>query len=69
MAAGIQLEAAIPNFAIHETHPTNTLQCIRQLGTADYQPVNGYIEVPELPGLGIDLSDYALKHSVITTIK
>lgn len=27
----------------------------------DYQPVDGYISVPDLPGIGNELSDFALE--------
>lgn len=69
VAASIQLEAAIPNFIIHEVHPTNTLPLITELGTENYQPVNGYLEVPEAPGFGMDLSEKALSIAKIETVK
>ena len=69
VAVSLQLEAAIPNFVIHEHHMTNTLSCIRDLCIYDYQPVNGYLEVPDLPGFGQDLTPEALKASVITEVK
>ena len=40
------------------------------LGTHDYQPVDGYCAVPELPGLGQELSEQAmagaLAHECVT---
>ncbi len=69
VAAAIQFEAAIPNFVIHEVHPTNTLKLITELGTNDYQPVNGYITVPDLPGFGMDLSEKAMSMAQIVTVK
>ena len=68
-AASLQLEAVIPNFVIHEHHiigidPTNTELCIH-----DYQPVNGYYTVPDLPGIGNELSEYALSRADIVTVK
>ena len=69
VAVALQVEAAVPNFLIHEHHITNTFDRIRALGVYDYQPVNGYIEVPQLPGIGQELSDFALAHSQIHTIK
>lgn len=69
VAASLQLEATIPNFLIHEHHlvnvdPTNIELCVH-----DYQPVNGYFQIPELPGIGNELSDYALSRADIVTIK
>ncbi len=69
VAVSLQLEAAIPNFIIHEHHVSNTMPEITRLGKYNYQPENGYFAVPELPGIGQELSDFALKNSDIETIK
>lgn len=67
-AAALQLEAAIPNFIIHEHH-TNALKDANiALCQQNYQPVNGYFDVPDLPGLGIELNDevvYRSPHVVV----
>jgi L-alanine-DL-glutamate epimerase-like enolase superfamily enzyme len=56
-AASLQLEAAIPNFIIHE-HATISLRPgNREICKHDYQPVIGRFQVPDLPGLGIELND------------
>lgn len=68
-AAALQLEAAIPNFAIHEHHVYNRMAYNKQLCIYDYQPENGYISVPDLPGLGNELSDYCFAHGERATIK
>ena len=68
-AASLQFEAAIPNFYYHEGHLTNTLPQIIEMGTEDYPTVNGYIEVPDKPGIGMDLSEKALKEANIITIQ
>jgi len=67
VAASLHFEAAIPNFVIHEMHTTNTLHEIRKLCIYDYQPINGEFDIPDLPGIGQDLSDYALKNATIIT--
>lgn len=69
VAASLQLEAAISNFVIHEHHLTNTTPQTIDLCEYDYQPVDGYFTIPELPGIGQSLSSYALKHADIQTIK
>ena len=70
IAAAMQMEAAIPNFAIHEHHVTNRSAANISLCKYDYQPVNGWCEVPDLPGLGQELSEKAereaLAHITIT---
>jgi L-alanine-DL-glutamate epimerase-like enolase superfamily enzyme len=69
VAVSLHLEAAIPNFIIHEHHLTNTLPSIRAQCKYDYQPVGGFYEVPEIPGHGQELSDSALRAAHIETIK
>ncbi len=60
-AASLQIEAAIPNFGIHEHHFRTTQDAINVLGKYEMQPVNGKYIVPDRPGLGQELSDYAIK--------
>jgi galactonate dehydratase len=60
--AALHLEAVTPNFIIHEHNwqaikEYNTMICLQ-----DYQPVNGYYSVPELPGLGLDLDEKVVKN-------
>jgi L-alanine-DL-glutamate epimerase-like enolase superfamily enzyme len=59
-AAALQLEAVIPNFIIHEHHVRALQERNRNLCVPDYQPKNGKFEVPDVPGLGIELDDKAL---------
>lgn len=68
-AAALHLEAVIPNFTIHEHHVYNLHQCNKQLCIYDYQPKNGYFEIPDLPGIGNEWSDYVFKNSTLVTIK
>lgn len=62
-AASLQLEAAIPNFIIHEHHTYAIKYFNCELCTPDLQPVNGYFQVPDSPGLGIELNDDIVKQS------
>jgi L-alanine-DL-glutamate epimerase-like enolase superfamily enzyme len=68
-AAALQLEAAIPNFIIHETHRYTYLEPNIRTCKHNYQPVNGFYEVPELPGLGQELTDETIKASTVETVK
>lgn len=63
LAASLHLEAAIPNFVIHEHHMTSTLKSVIEQFKYDYQPVNGYIEIPSLPGIGQELTEKAEKEA------
>jgi L-alanine-DL-glutamate epimerase-like enolase superfamily enzyme len=67
IAATLQFEAALPNFIIHEHHFPH--QGGRKLAIYDYQPENGCIKVPDLPGIGNELSEYALENSVKVSIE
>ena len=68
-AAALQLEAAIPNFVIHEHHAVALIDDNIKLCKYDYQPVDGYFDIPELPGIGQELSEYALETSDIVRIE
>jgi L-alanine-DL-glutamate epimerase-like enolase superfamily enzyme len=68
VAVALHLEAAIPNFIIHEHHLGNTLPSCVEMGVYDYQPVNGYFDIPELPGIGQEISGYSLKRAHVETI-
>ncbi len=60
IAPALQLEAAIPNFVIHEHHVILLQEETRRMALYDYQPVKGYYDIPDLPGLGNEWSEYAL---------
>lgn len=64
-AAALQLTAAITNFAIYEHHFRSTQPAITCLGKYDYQPKNGRYKIPDLPGLGQELSDFAIKTALV----
>ena len=34
----------------------------------DYEPVNGSFTVPDLPGIGNEISDYAYEISTVVTV-
>ena len=68
-AASLHLETAIPNFLIHEHHTYALKDFNRELCIQDPQPKNGFFEVSEEPGLGIELNDEIMKNSTCVTIK
>jgi L-alanine-DL-glutamate epimerase-like enolase superfamily enzyme len=62
-AASLHLEATIPNLILHE-HFTYAIKPANiEICRQDYQPVNGYFAVPNLPGLGIELNDEVVYQS------
>jgi L-alanine-DL-glutamate epimerase-like enolase superfamily enzyme len=67
-AAALQIEAAIPNFIIHEHHTFALKPGIRELCTHDYQPEGGKYKVPDLPGLGQSLNDAVVKDYLAYTL-
>ena len=68
VAAALQLEAVIPNFCIHEHHVINRATYNRELCVHDYQPIDGHMSVPELAGIGNELSEYALETADVVTV-
>ncbi len=68
-AAALQIEAVIPNFIIHEHHQRALNLESRETCIYDYQPNNGIYEIPNLPGIGQELSPETIKKCNIVTIK
>ena len=68
-AAALQLECAIPNFAIHELHRYPLLEGNRVTCKYDYLPVNGKYQIPDLPGIGQELTDKSIAESPKETVK
>ncbi|MDR5796173.1 mandelate racemase/muconate lactonizing enzyme family protein [Caballeronia sp. LZ008] len=68
-AAALHLEAAVPNFIIHEHHTHSLKDCVRELCIHDYQPERGDFSVPDLPGLGQELNDDVVKRYHAFTIE
>lgn len=68
-AAAMQVEAAIPNFLIHETHEYSIVPENIDLCIYDYQPVDGYLEVPTRPGIGQEVNPDIIKDSERITIQ
>lgn len=67
-AAALQMEAVIPNFIIHEHHQRALNPESRATCLYDYQPVNGKYKVPELPGIGQELTPEAIAKSTVVTV-
>jgi L-alanine-DL-glutamate epimerase-like enolase superfamily enzyme len=59
-AVALHFETAIPNFIIHEHHINALNPNFRKLSKYENQPVNGRYTVPELPGIGQELSEEAM---------
>jgi galactonate dehydratase len=68
-AASLHLETAIPNFFIHEHHTYALKKWNRALCLQDYQPKDGFMVAPELPGLGIELNDAIVMKSKVFEVK
>ncbi|WP_349671343.1 enolase C-terminal domain-like protein [Lacrimispora sp.] len=58
--AALHMEAAIPNFTIHEHHVCNRMDTSKGLTKYNLQPVNGSFSLPELPGLGNEFLESAI---------
>lgn len=58
-AAALQLEAVAPNIFIHEHNTQSLVKANIELGVNDQSPINGRVTIPDLPGIGQDLSEQA----------
>ena len=56
----VSLEACLPNFVIHEQHVNTFFPELRALTVKHYDCKNGYVEVPEEPGIGNEWSELML---------
>ena len=62
-AACVQLNASLPNFFIHEIFDEFNEPWEGEIVTHPVKVENGYIGVPDRPGLGIDLNiEEILRH-------
>lgn len=68
-AAALHMEAAIPNFMIHELHRYALLEPNTRTCVHNYMPEKGMYSVPELPGLGQELTKETLEASTVVTVK
>lgn len=68
VAATLQVEAAMPTFVFHEHTFFQTREDVRALCKEDYQPVKGRFAIPELPGIGNELSEKALAECECYTV-
>lgn len=68
-AAALQIEAAIPNFIIHEHHQRALGREMRATCKYDWQPVNGRYKVPDLPGIGQEPTEETIARCDIKTIR
>ena len=68
-AASLHLETAIPNFLIHEHHTYAIKKWNRELCIQDPQPVDGFFQAPDVPGIGIELNDEIVKRSPHMEVK
>ena len=67
-ALALHLEAAIPNFIIHEHHLCMLHQYNIDLCLYDYQPVKGRFSIPERPGIGQEWSEKAMAEADRLTV-
>jgi L-alanine-DL-glutamate epimerase-like enolase superfamily enzyme len=68
-AAALQFEAAIPNFLLHEHHANSFIPENRKFGKYIYEAQGEYLPIPELPGIGQEMSEYAAEKSTRVLIK
>ena len=68
-AVSLNLESVLPHFIIHEYNVNTVMPKMLALTKIDYQPENGYFSVPDLPGIGNEISDEAFKTCEVVTVE
>ncbi len=68
-SVSLHLESVIPNFLIHEHHVVNRSAWNASLSKYNPQPVKGYFEVPNEPGIGNEISEAAYGKAKVVTIQ
>jgi galactonate dehydratase len=61
-AANVQFDAATHNIAIQEYRPTEATEATAELVDQPVEIKDGHLQIPDRPGLGIDLNLEAFKH-------
>jgi len=68
-AASLHMEAAIPGFIIHEYNVNTEMPRMLGLTTRTYEPVNGKMPVPDLPGIGNEIAPETFSHSEVIHVE
>ena len=68
-AVSLNLESVLPHFIIHEYNVNTVMPKMLALTKIDYQPENGCFSVPDLPGIGNEISDEAFKTCEVVTVE
>lgn len=69
-AAALHVEATIPNFLIHEQHSYGIKQGLIDTCKYNYAPDDhGNLRVPEIPGVGQEITEETMKKTWVYTIK
>jgi L-alanine-DL-glutamate epimerase-like enolase superfamily enzyme len=68
-AAALHFAAAVPNFLLHEHHAMTFVPENRKFAKYSYEAKNGYLDIPEIPGIGQELSEYAVSKSVSVLVE
>ncbi|MDW6003300.1 mandelate racemase/muconate lactonizing enzyme family protein [Vibrio mangrovi] len=65
LAAALQLESVIPNFCIHEHHGVALWEAGLDSAIHSYLPKDGFFDVPDLPGIGQELTEKAMSEALV----
>lgn len=69
VAASLQLETAIPGFIIHEYNVNTEMPKMLGLTTRTYEPEDGKMPIPDLPGTGNEIAPSTFEHSHVITVE
>lgn len=69
-AAALHVETVIPNFLIHEQHSYGIKEGLRKTCVYDYLPDDhGKLTVPELPGIGQEITEETMAKTHVYTVQ
>lgn len=69
VAASLNLEATLPGFILHEYNVNTAMPKMTGLTKYNYEPVNGRMPIPDLPGIGNEIAPATFEHSQVVTIQ
>lgn len=69
VAASLNLEATLPGFILHEYNVNTAMPKMTGLTKYNYEPVNGKMPIPDLPGIGNEIAPATFEHSQVVTVE
>ncbi len=69
VAAALQIAACCPNYTLQEHHVHCLKPSIRNIVKNDYQPEGGHFDLPDRPGIGVELDEDYMKRFLVYVLE